>query len=174
MLIRTSAGQSILTASSDVARRREIIGRLATDPVVQEAVRREPGASAASVVARLLRHLSDMEDGAAPFVIQAGGGRLLVRVASRDEIIGGAGGEDDPSGKVIALVVAAYSPQRSQGLRLDEHGRALDGGARPERAYVVVVNLQRESATGNSAADLAGQVVETLLAARLADRGGAR
>lgn len=168
LLIRTGAGERVLTANSDDRRRSEITRLLASDPVALEVFRRESGVSAATVVARLVRHLESMAEGQNPFVVQAGnGGRLLVRVASRDEIIGGTGGEDDPSGKVIALVVAAYSPERSQGLRIGEDGRALDGGARPQRAYAVVVNLQRESASGNAAADLAGQVVERLLARRL-------
>lgn len=171
LLIRTAGGERVLTATSDDGRRREITRLLAADPVALEAIRRELGVSAAAVVARLGRHLDAMASGQNPFVIQSGnGGRLLVRVASRDEVIGGTGSEDDPSGKVIALVVAAYSPQRSPGLRVGEDGRALDGGARPQRAYAVVINLQRESASGNAAADLAGRVVESLLAERLASR----
>lgn len=171
LLIRTAGGERVLTATSEDQVRREIVRLLSADPVAMEALEREPGVSPAEVVARLGRHLDAMAAGQAPFVIQAAnGGRLLVRVASRDEIIGGAGGENDPSGKVIALVVAAYSPERSRGLRVGDDGRALDGGARPQRAYVVVVNLQRESASGNAAADLAGRVIETLLAERLAGR----
>ena len=172
LLIRTAGGEGVLTATSDDGRRRQITRFLATDPVAVEAILREGGVSAASVVARLMLHLEAMADGRSPFVIQAGnGGRLLVRVASRDEIIGGTGGQDDPSGKVIALVVAAYSPTRSQGLRLGDDGRVLDGRARPQRAYAVVVNLQRESASGNAAADLAGRIVQSLLAERLAEAG---
>lgn len=172
LLIRTASGQHVLTGSSDEARRREVIRAIAADPVALEALQRAPGTTVASVVARLIHHLQAMREGQSPFIIQSGnGGRLLVRVASRDDIIGGAGGEDDPSGKVIALVVAAYSPERSTGLRIDELGRAWDGRARPQRAYAVVVNIQRESAGGNAAADLAGRVVEELLARRLAGRG---
>ncbi|MBN8553059.1 MAG: hypothetical protein J0L52_09225 [Caulobacterales bacterium] len=170
LAIRTSQGELILAAESSAARRQDIASRLAADPVALEVLRRQPGTTAASVVERLAWHLEAMSRGDRPFVIHpARGGGLLVRVASRDEIVGGTGGDDDPSGKVVALVVAAYAPERVQGVRLNAHGRADDGRARPQRAYVVVVNLQRESTGGNAAADLAARIAERLLAERLVE-----
>lgn len=175
LLVRTVDGERQLAATADAQQQREIAELLANDPAAREALARAPHVTPGQVVQRLVRHLTVMAEGGRPFVIRTeNGGRLLVRVASRDEIIGGTGGEDDPSGKVVALVIAAYRPDNADRLRLDAQGRAWDARARPERAYTVVVNLQRESTGGNDAADLAAAVVDGLLRERLAGAGGRR
>ena len=73
-------------------------------------------------------------------------------------------GAKPPDGKVFAVVIAVYPPGTPQ-----QDGRAIDAMAAPLAAYVVVVNLQFPPAADrkNPAADIAGDVVRSLLADRL-------
>ncbi|WP_296816694.1 hypothetical protein [Brevundimonas sp.] len=149
------------------ADRERALGLLSRDAVARESLRDVAGVTPAGVIRTLERYAGQMAEGGTPFLIRQGEqAPLLVRVASRAEIIGDTGDPDTPTGKVIALVVAAYG---REGLALGDDGRAYDGRARPLRAYVVVVNLQHESRGSNDAANLAARIVSRGLRDRLAD-----
>jgi hypothetical protein len=118
---------------------------------------------AGEVVRRLAQDNAALDRHEHPFIVSTDG-RVLVQVSPALEEITT---PDKSSGKVLAVVVAAYGAQ--PGLAGSD-GRAPDATtAEPACAYSVVVNFEFPIvSTGNPAADYAAEIIRDQLAGRLA------
>jgi hypothetical protein len=116
---------------------------------------------AVEVVRRLVQDNAALDRHEHPFVVSRDG-RVLIQVSPALEQITT---PDRSSGKVLAVVVAAYPG--SPGLA-GADGRAQDASAQPACAFSVVVNFEFpiESA-GNPAADFAAEIIRDQLTDRL-------
>jgi hypothetical protein len=139
------------------AARARAVHRLGQDPALGLGPR-----LAGEVVRRLVQDNAALDRHEHPFVVSRDG-RVLIQVSPALEQITT---PDRSSGKVLAVVVAAY-PARP-GLAGPD-GRAWDAAAEPACAFSVVVNFEFpiESA-GNPAADFAAEIIRDQLADRLA------
>ncbi|HEY2068369.1 MAG TPA: hypothetical protein VGG48_02345 [Rhizomicrobium sp.] len=140
--------------------RRKVAALLRADPASAEALQRE---RPEAVISAIQRDNEDMAAGRTPFKLERG--RLLVRVAGRSELDDVDEDPDDSEGKVVAVVVGAYKP----GTGKTPLSPVEDGSEMPVRAYSIVVNLQfYDKRSENAAADLAADIIKTLLQDRLA------
>jgi hypothetical protein len=118
---------------------------------------------AGEVVRRLAQDNAALDRHERPFIVSPDG-RVLIQVSPALEEITT---PDKSSGKVLAVVVAAYPAQ--SGLAGPD-GRAEDATtAEPACAYSVVVNFEFPiQSEGNPAADFAAEIIRDQLADRLA------
>jgi hypothetical protein len=116
---------------------------------------------AGEVVRRLVADNVALDRREHPFILSRDG-RVLVQVSPALEEITT---PDKSSGKVMAVVVAAYGPGATS---VGSDGRALDASGEPSCAFAVVVNFEFPiQSEGNSAADFAAQIIRDQLADRL-------